>query len=176
MALADWDGIIFDSHATDCFPDSWVTGLPQAYTPGCWSFLYPLLIASASTLDLFELHLIGPQRLQGDQPVNPRGNQPWILTGRTVAEAETPANAWCEEPTHWKSPWCCERLNKRRRGQQRVRWLESVTNSGDVSLSELQDSGGPGSRCTAVHGQQRAGRDLGMEQQQMHCLSPSPAF
>ena len=26
---------------------------------------------------------------QGDKPVNPKGNQPWILTGRTDAEVET---------------------------------------------------------------------------------------
>ena len=28
--------------------------------------------------------------LQGDQPVNPKGNQPWLFIGRTDAEAEVP--------------------------------------------------------------------------------------
>ena len=35
--------------------------------------------------------------------VNPTGNQPWILIGRT--DADTLAT-WCEELTHWKRPWC----------------------------------------------------------------------
>ena len=42
------------------------------------------------------------------QPVHPKGNQPWIFIGRTDAEAETPT--WCKELTHWKRPWCWERL------------------------------------------------------------------
>ena len=46
------------------------------------------------------------------QPVNPKGNQSWILIWRTSAEAETPNTlaTWCEELTHWKRPWCWERL------------------------------------------------------------------
>ena len=52
------------------------------------------------------------------KPVNPKGDQPWIFIGRTGAEAEAPV-LWppdvakepkCEEPTHWKRPWCWERL------------------------------------------------------------------
>ena len=39
-------------------------------------------------------------------------NQSWIFIGRTDAEAETPNTlvAWCIELTHWKRPWCWERL------------------------------------------------------------------
>ena len=45
------------------------------------------------------------------QPVHPKGNQSWLFNGRTDAEAETSTLAtWCEELTHWKRPWCCERL------------------------------------------------------------------
>ena len=37
------------------------------------------------------------------KPVNPKGSQPWIFTGRTDAEAETPTLATrCQELTHWK--------------------------------------------------------------------------
>ena len=42
------------------------------------------------------------------KPVNLKGNQPWTLIRKTDAEAETPI--WCEQLTHWNSPWCWERL------------------------------------------------------------------
>ena len=49
------------------------------------------------------------------QPVYPKGNQSWMFTGRTDAEAETPNTlpTWWEELTHWKRPWCWERLKSR---------------------------------------------------------------
>ena len=55
------------------------------------------------------------------QPVNPKGNQSWIFTGRSDAEAEAPVPlaTWCEEPTHWKRPWCWERLRAGREGRDR---------------------------------------------------------
>ena len=42
--------------------------------------------------------------------VNLKGNQPWILTGRTDAGSSCIFVTWCEQPTHRKSPWCWERL------------------------------------------------------------------
>ena len=42
------------------------------------------------------------------KPVNPKGNQSWIFIRRTDAEA--PLATWCKEVTHWKRPWCWERL------------------------------------------------------------------
>ena len=45
---------------------------------------------------------------------------------------------WCEELTHWKRSWCWERLKaKKRRGQQRMRWLDSISDSMDMNLSKL---------------------------------------
>ena len=43
------------------------------------------------------------------KPVNAKGNQPLIFIGRTDVESEAPI-LWCEEPTHWKRPWCWERV------------------------------------------------------------------
>ena len=42
---------------------------------------------------------------------------------------------------------------KRRRGQQRMRWLDSITNKMDMNLSKLQEVlENRGARCAAVHG------------------------
>ena len=63
--------------------------------------------------------------------------------GRNYAKAETPV--WslatsCEELTLWKRLWCWEGLGgRKRRGQQRMRCLDGITDSMDMSLSELRE-------------------------------------
>ena len=42
--------------------------------------------------------------------VNPKGNQPWIFIGQTDDEADAPTLWPPDELTHWKRPWCWERL------------------------------------------------------------------
>ena len=45
---------------------------------------------------------------------------------------------WCEELTHWKRPWCWERVEGRKRREgQRNRWLDGSTNMMDMRLSKL---------------------------------------
>ena len=47
---------------------------------------------------------------------------------------------WCEELAHWKRPWSWERLEgRRRRGWQRMKWLDGITDLKDMSLSKLQE-------------------------------------
>ena len=46
-------------------------------------------------------------------------------------------STWYKEPTHWKRSWCWE--SKRRRGRQRMRWLDSITVLMDINLSKLQE-------------------------------------
>ena len=60
---------------------------------------------------------------------------------------------------------------RRRRGQQRMRWLNSITKSKDMNLSKLQEIvKNMGTCCAAVQGSQKVGCDLATEQQQ-HPLS-----
>ena len=49
---------------------------------------------------------------------------------------------------------------RRRREQQRMRWLDTITNSVDVNLSKPGDSEGQGSRRAAVHGVAKSGTRL----------------
>ena len=44
---------------------------------------------------------------KSSQSVNPKGNQPWVFIERWSSNTLA---TWCEEPTHWKRPWCWERL------------------------------------------------------------------
>ena len=60
---------------------------------------------------VLEKILESPLECKEIKPVNPKGNQPWIFTGRIDAEAEVLKLAtWWEESTHWKRPQCWERL------------------------------------------------------------------
>ena len=55
------------------------------------------------------------------QPVNPKGIQSWIFTGRTDVEAETPNTlaTWCKELTHLERLWCWERMKAGGEGDDR---------------------------------------------------------
>ena len=65
---------------------------------------------------------------------------------------------------------------KRRRRQQRMRWLDSITDSMDMNLSKFQDIvKDRGVWCAAGYGSQRVGHDLVTKQQQQHSLGISAA-
>ena len=73
------------------------------------------------------------------QPVHSKGDQSWVFIGRIDTKAETPI-LW---PPHAKSDSLEKTLmlggigGRKRRGQQRMRWLDGITDLMDMSLSEL---------------------------------------
>ena len=89
---------------------------------------------------VLEKTLESPLDCKEIQPVHSEGDQPWDFFGRTNAEAEAPI-LWPpdEELTHWKRLMLGEIGGKRRRGRQRMRWLDGITDLMDVSLSELRE-------------------------------------
>ena len=93
--------------------------------------LYLLTIVLEKTLE-------SPLDCKESKPVNPKGNQPWIFTGRTDAEAPI---LWPPNVKSWfigKDP-DARKAKGRRRGQQKMRGLDSLTDSMDMSLSKLQE-------------------------------------
>ena len=107
----------------------WELGSKESWAPKNWGFWTVVL----------EKTLESPLDCQEIQLVNPKGSQSWIFIGRTDTEAETPI-VCPPDVKNWligKDLMLGKIEGGRRRGQQRMRWLEVITDSIDVSLSKL---------------------------------------
>ena len=79
---------------------------------------------------VLEKTLESPLDCKEIQPVHPKGDQSWVFSGGLMLKLKLLCLAtWFEELTHWKRPWCWERLRAGGEGDDRGEdgWMESLT-------------------------------------------------
>ena len=86
---------------------------------------------------VLEKTLVSPLDCKEIQPVHSEGDQPWDFFERNDAKAETPVlgHLMRRVDSLEKTPMLGGIGGRRRRGRQRMRWLDGITDSMDMSLS-----------------------------------------
>ena len=88
---------------------------------------------------VLEKTLESPLDYKEIKPVNPKGNQSWIFIGRTDAEAPMPWPPMQRASLLGRTLLLGKIEDQRRRGQKRMRWLDGIICSMDISLIKLQE-------------------------------------
>ena len=82
-----------------------------------------------SPLDCKEIH-----------PVHPKGDQSWVFIGRTVLKRKLQSfGHLMQRVDSLEKTLMLRGIGGRRRGRQRMRWLDSITDSMNMSLSKLRE-------------------------------------
>ena len=104
---------------------------------------------------VLEKTLESPLDSKETQPVHPKGDQSWVFIGKTDVEAETPIFGhlmWRTDSLE-KTLMLRKIEGRRRRGRQRMGWLDGITDSIDMYLSRPQELVMDRETClAAVHG------------------------
>ena len=89
---------------------------------------------------MLEKTLESPLDCKEIQPVHPKGDQPWVFTGRTDVEAETPV-LWPPDrrADSFEKTLMLGKIEGRRRKGRQMRWLDGISDSMDMSLGELRE-------------------------------------
>ena len=90
---------------------------------------------------VLEKTLESPLDCKEIQPVHPKGNQSWLFTGRTDAEAKLQyfGHLMRRADSFEKTLLLGKIEGRRRRGRQRMRWLDGITDLMDMGLGELRE-------------------------------------